>query len=99
MQEVQLDDLAISEVHACPAICLEPPESVAFKKPVTMSIPLALGDKECSGVPDRHSLKIRVYFSASGGSLRDWEDMTDRLDKAPSLEDDMVTFEVSHFSW
>ena len=76
-------------------------KEVEFREPVTVQLPLSLRGKEdveSLGISDLSQLRARVLFQPSSDTLREWTEITDRLESPPWLDGTVIKFNVKHFS-
>ena len=74
------------------------PKAVEFLKPVTIQIPLSLGERYRRGDIDLSIFRVRVLFKESSLEEQGWKEITDKLGAPPRFDGNIITFEVTHFS-
>ncbi|XP_015778980.1 PREDICTED: uncharacterized protein LOC107356864 [Acropora digitifera] len=68
-----------------------------FLKPVTIKLPVSLGDKLVN-IPQPSECRVRVFFLNSEREKKEWIEISDELENPPNYDGKLVTFEVQRFS-
>ena len=97
MQEVPGEEFEGKGVLVGPILRIVCTEIVEFLKPVTIQLPICLGDEQ-QGIPDLSTCRIRVLFLKSHDEQKEWVEITDNLTNPPSTDGNIVQFQVQRFS-
>ncbi|XP_068705818.1 uncharacterized protein [Montipora foliosa] len=74
------------------------PRAVDFLKPVTIQLPLSLGERYRRRDIEMSKFRVRVLSKESSFEEQEWIEITDKLETPPRFDGDIITFEVRHFS-
>ncbi|XP_068705804.1 ankyrin-3-like isoform X2 [Montipora foliosa] len=74
------------------------PRAVDFLKPVTIQLPLSLGERYRRRDIEMSKVRVRVLSKESSSEEQEWIEITDKLETPPRFDGDIITFEVRHFS-
>ena len=72
-------------------------EVVEFLKPVTIQLPVSLGDKLLD-VPDVSKCHVRVLFLKSEDKQKEWVEITEDVKNSTRFDGKTVRFQVQRFS-
>ena len=97
MQEVPGEEFEGNDILIGPILRIVCTETVEFLKPVTIQLPVCLGDKH-HDIPDLTACRVRVLFLKSDGEQKEWLEITDDLKKTAKFDGKIVTFQVERFS-
>ena len=98
MQEVPPEEFRGKELAIGPILRISCSGVVKFLKPVTVQLPVSLGDQQLD-LPDVSNCRIRVLFLRSEEAERkEWVEITDELNKSTSFDGKTVRFQVLRFS-
>ena len=97
VQEVPGEEFEGKDVLVGPILRIACTEVVEFLKPVTIQLPVCLGDEQ-KGIPDLSTCRIRVLFLKSDDEQKEWVEITDNLTNPPSTDGNIVRFQVQRFS-
>ena len=93
MQEVPSEEFKANDILIGPILRIVCDETVEFLKPVTITLPVSLGDTH-HDFPDPTACRVRILFLSSDGEQKEWKEITDDL-KNPVTFDGMT---VERFS-
>ena len=68
-----------------------------FLKPVTVQLPLLLSEPHRKDI-DMSVARVRILFKESSSEKQEWIEITEKLEKLPRFDGNVITFAVSHFS-
>ena len=97
MQEVPPEEFRGKELAIGPILRISCSEVVEFLKPVTIQLPVSLGDKQLD-IPDVSKCRVRVLFLRSEEEHKEWVEITDGLNNSTSFDGKTVRFQVLRFS-
>ena len=95
MQEVPGDEFEDKDVLVGPILRIFCTEVVEFLKPVTIQLPVCLGDEQ-HDIPDLSTCRIKVLYLKSDDEQKEWVEITDDLTNPPSTDGNIVRFQVQH---
>ena len=72
-------------------------EVVRFLKPVTIQLPVSLGDEQLD-IPDVSKCHVRVLFLRSEEDRKEWVEITEDVKNSTKFDGKTVTFKVQRFS-
>ena len=97
VQEVPGEEFEVNDILIGPVLRIVCDEMVEFLKPVTITLPVSLGDTH-HDFPNPTTCRVRILFLSSDGEQKEWLDITEDL-KSPVTFDGMtVKFQVERFS-
>ena len=96
LQEVPCEEFKGKEVLVGPILRISCGEVVKFLKPVTIQLPISLGDEQLD-IPDVSKCRVRVSFLRSEEEQKDWVEITDELNNSTSFDGKTVRFQVQRF--
>ncbi|XP_068705812.1 uncharacterized protein [Montipora foliosa] len=99
LQEVSQKLFKKKQILPGPIMRITRPKAVEFLKPVTIQIPLSLGERYRRGDIDLSIFRVRVLFKESSLEEQGWREITDKLGAPPRFDGNIITFEVTHFSY
>ena len=88
MQEVPGEEFEANDILIGPILRIVCDETVEFLKPVTITLPVSLGDTH-HDFPDPTACRVRILFLSSDGEQKEWKEITDDL-KNPVTFDGMT---------
>ncbi|XP_078383042.1 uncharacterized protein LOC144665649 isoform X2 [Oculina patagonica] len=97
VQEVPGEEFEGKDVQVGPILRIFCTEVVEFLKPVTIQLPVSLEDEK-QDIPDLSSCRVRVLFLKSDVEQKEWVEITDDLTNPPSIDGNIVRFQVQRFS-
>ena len=101
VQEVPVEKFRDSKLYPSPVLYITASKDVTFLRPVTLKIPMSL-DEDFDTLPTQFSCdQLRILFRKSENSedgAAQWEDITDKVKESLQLVDNVVIFQVRHFS-
>ncbi|XP_068705853.1 uncharacterized protein [Montipora capricornis] len=98
LQEVSQKLFKKKEILPGPILRITSPKAVEFLKPVTIQLPLRLGERCRRRDIDMSIVRVRVLLKESSPEEQEWIEITDKLETPPRFDGDIITFEVTHFS-
>ncbi|XP_068705851.1 uncharacterized protein [Montipora foliosa] len=98
LQEVSQKLFKKKQILPGPILRITSPRAVDFLKPVTIQLPLSLGERCRRGDIDMSLVRVRVLLKESSSEEEEWIEITDKLETPPRFDGDIITFEVRHFS-
>ena len=72
-------------------------EVVEFLKPVTIQLPVSLGDEQLD-IPDVSKCNVRVLFLRSEKDRKEWVEITEDVKNSTTFDGTTVRFQVQRFS-
>ena len=72
-------------------------EVVEFLRPVTIQLPVSLGDEQLN-IPDVSKCNVRVLFLRSEEDRKEWVEITEDVKKSTAFNGTTVRFQVQRFS-
>ena len=72
-------------------------EVVEFSKPVTIQLPVSLGDEHLD-IPDVSKCRVRVLFLRSADEQKEWVEITEDVKSSTRFDGKTVRFQVQRFS-
>ena len=69
----------------------------AFLEPVTIQLPLSLGN-QIVNIPDPSVCRVRVFCLSSEQETKEWIEISDELENPANYDGKLVTFKVQRFS-
>ena len=97
MQEVPGEEFKANDILIGPILRIVCDETVEFLKPVTITLPVSLGDTH-HDFPDPTACRVRILFLSSDGEQREWKEITDDLKNPVTFDGMTVKFQVERFS-
>ncbi len=97
MQEVPGEEFEGKDVQVGPILRIFCTEVVEFLKPVTIQLPV-FWKYEQQDIPDLSTCRVRVLFLKSDVEQKEWIEITDDLTNPPSIDGNIVRFQVQRFS-
>ena len=68
-----------------------------FFKPVTIQLPVSLGNKLLN-IPQPSECRVRIFCLSPEGETKEWIEISDKLENPASYDGELVKFEVQRFS-
>jgi len=93
VHEVPREEFKDQEVLVGPVLRISCSEVVEFLKPVTIQLPVSLGD-----FPDVPKCRVRVLFLRSADEQKKWVEITEDVKKSIAFDGKTVRFQVQRFS-
>ena len=97
MQEVPREEFEANEILIGPILRIVCHKPIEFLKPVTITLPVSLGDARHDS-PDPTACRVRILFLSSDGEQKEWREITEDLKKPVTFDGTTVKFEVERFS-
>ena len=97
MQEVLNEEFEANDILIGPLLRIVCDETVEFLKPVTITLPVSLGDTH-HDFPDPTACRVRILFLSSDGEQREWKEITDDLKNPVTFDGMTVKLQVERFS-
>ena len=97
VQEVQNAEFEEEGIFLGPVLRINCNGPVQFLKPVTIQLPISLREKKNLKL-NPTTCHVRVLFLKSDDEQKEWIEITDDLEKPPTLDGKFVTFHVERFS-
>ena len=97
MQEVPGEEFEANDILIGPILRIVCDETVEFLKPVTITLPVSLGDTH-HDFPDPTACRVRILFLSSDGEQKEWKEITNDLKNPATFDGTTVKFEVERFS-
>ena len=97
MQEVPGEEFKANDILIGPILRIVCDETVEFLKPVTITLPVSLGDTH-HDFPDPTACRVRILFLSSDGEQKEWKEITNDLKNPATFDGTTVKFEVERFS-
>ena len=97
MQEVPGEEFKANDILIGPILRIVCDETVEFLKPVTITLPVSLGDTH-HDFPDPTACRVRILFLSSDGEQKEWKEITDDLKNPVTFDGMTVNFQVERFS-
>ena len=66
-------------------------------KPVTIQLPVSLGNKPVN-IPQPFECRVRIFFRSPEKETKEWVEITDELENPASYDGKLVRFKVQRFS-
>jgi len=95
VQEVPRKDFTGREILVGPILRISCREVVAFFKPVTIQLPVCLGDERLD-IPDVSQCRVRVLFLRSEDEK--WAEITEDVKNSTRFDGKTVRFQVQRFT-
>ena len=97
MQEVPGEEFKANDILIGPILRIVCDETVEFLKPVTITLPVSLGDTH-HDFPDPTACRVRILFLSSDGEQKEWKEITNDLKNPATFDGMTVKFQVERFS-
>ena len=97
MHEVPREKFKGQEVVVGPILRISCSEVVEFSKPVTIQLPVSLGDEQLD-IPDVSKCRVRVLFLRSADEQKEWVEITEDVKSSTRFDGKTVRFQVQRFS-
>lgn len=97
MQEVPQDEFQGHGLFAGPVLHVLCSSGSGFLKPVTIQLPVSLGDKPLN-TPHPSKCRVRIFFLNSEEKTKEWVEISDELESPASYDGKLVKFKVQRFS-
>nr|XP_058951952.1 uncharacterized protein LOC131779422 [Pocillopora verrucosa] len=97
VQEVPGEEFKANDILIGPILRIVCDETVEFLKPVTITLPVSLGDTH-HDFPDPTACRVRILFLSSDGEQKEWKEITDDLKNPVTFDGMTVNFQVERFS-
>ena len=91
------DEFQGLDLFAGPILHVLCPSRAAFLEPVTIQLPLSLGNKLVN-IPDPSVCRVRVFFLSSEQETKEWIEISNELEHPASYDGKFIKFKVRHFS-
>ncbi|XP_074620464.1 uncharacterized protein LOC141879199 isoform X5 [Acropora palmata] len=97
VQEVPQDEFQGHGLFCGPILRLLCSSRATFLKPVTIQLPVSLGNKLVN-IPQAAECRVRIFFLSSERESKEWVEISDKLENPASYDGKLVKFKVQHFS-
>ena len=97
MHEIPREEFRGQEVVVGPILRISCREVVEFLNPVTIQIPVSLGDEQLD-IPDVSKCNVRVLFLRSEDDRKEWVEITEDVKNSTTFDGTKVIFQVQRFS-
>ena len=97
VQEVKNAEFEEEGIFLGPVLRIKCNGPVQFLRPVTIQLPISLREKQNLKL-NPTTCHVRVLFLKSDDEQKEWIEITDDLEKPPTLDGKFVTFHVERFS-
>ncbi|XP_074621186.1 uncharacterized protein LOC141879794 isoform X5 [Acropora palmata] len=97
VQEVPQDEFQDHGLFCGPILRLLCSSRATFLKPVTIQLPVSLGNKLVN-IPQPAECRVRIFFLSSERETKEWVEISDKLENPASYDGKLVKFKVQHFS-
>ena len=97
MHEIPREEFKGQEVVVGPILRVSCSEVVEFLKPVTIQLPVSLGDEQLD-IPDVSKCHVRVLFLRSEEERKEWVEITEDVKNSTRFDGKTVRFQVQRFS-
>ena len=97
MHEIPREEFKGKEVVVGPILRISCGEVVEFLKPVTIQLPVSLGDEQLD-IPDVSKCRVRVLFLKSEEEQKEWVEITEDVKNSIRFDGKTVRFQVRRFS-
>ena len=97
VHEIPREEFKGQEVVVGPILRISCSEVVRFLKPVTIQLPVSLGDEQLD-IPDVSKCHVRVLFLRSEEDRKEWVEITEDVKNSTKFDGKTVTFKVQRFS-
>ena len=97
VQEVQNAEFEEEGIFLGPVLRINCNGPVQFLKPVTIQLPISLREKKNLKL-NPTTCHVRVLFLKSDDKQKEWIEITDDLEKPPTIDGNFVRFHVERFS-
>ena len=97
VQEVKNAEFEEEGIFLGPVLRIKCNGPVQFLRPVTIQLPISLREKQNLKL-NPTTCHVRVLFLKSDDEQKEWVEITDDLEKPPTLDGKFVTFHVERFS-
>ena len=96
VQEVPQNEFQGRNIFVGPILHILCTSRATFLKPVTIKLPVSLGDKLVN-IPQASVLRVRVLFLNSERETKEWIEISDELENPAYYDGKLVTFKVQRF--
>ena len=97
VQEVPQNEFHDRNLFVGPILHVLCTSRATFLKPVTIKLPVSLGD-QLVNIPRPSVCRVRIYFLSSEREPNQWIEISDELENPANYDGKIVTFRVQHFS-
>ncbi|XP_015749616.1 PREDICTED: uncharacterized protein LOC107329441 [Acropora digitifera] len=97
VQEVPQDEFQGHGLFCGPILRLPCSSRATFLKPVTIQLPVSLGNRLVN-IPQPSECRVRIFFLSSERETKEWVEISDKLENPASYDGKLVKFKVQHFS-
>ncbi|XP_015768822.1 PREDICTED: uncharacterized protein LOC107347436 [Acropora digitifera] len=97
VQEVPQDEFQDHGLFCGPILRLLCSSRATFLKPVTIQLPVSLGNKLVN-IPQPAECRVRIFFLSSERETKEWVEISDKLENPASYDGKLVKFKVQNFS-
>ena len=97
VQEIPQNEFQGRNLFVGPILHVLCTSRATFLKPVTIKLPVSLGDKLVN-IPQPSKCRVRVFFLNLERETKEWIEISDELENPASYNGKLVTFKVQRFS-
>ena len=97
VQEIPQDEFRGRHLFAGPILHVLCCSRATFLEPVTIQLPVSLGDKLVN-IPHPSKCRVRIFFLSSEREMKEWIEISDELKEPASYDGKFVKFKVQSFS-
>ena len=97
VQEVPQDEFQGHSLFAGPILRVLCSSRATFLQPVTIQLPVSLGDKP-ENIPQPSECRVRIFFLSPERETKEWVEISDKLENSASYDGKLVKFKVQRFS-
>ncbi|XP_074618412.1 uncharacterized protein LOC141877364 isoform X3 [Acropora palmata] len=97
VQEVPQDEFQRQDLFCGPILRVLCSSKATFLEPVTIQLPLSLGNKVVN-LPQPSDCRVRIFFLSPERESKEWVEISDKLESPASYDGKLVKFKVQRFS-
>ena len=97
VQEVPQDEFQGHSLFCGPILRILCSSSVTFLEPVTIQLPVSLGN-ELVNIAQPSDCRVRIFFHSPERETKEWVEISDKLENPASYDGRLVKFKVQRFS-
>ncbi|XP_074628654.1 uncharacterized protein LOC141886399 [Acropora palmata] len=97
VQEVPQEEFHGHDLFCGPILRILCPSRDTFLEPVTIQLPVSLGNKLVH-LPQPSECRVRIFFLSPEREIKEWVEISDKLENPASYDGKLVKFKVERFS-
>ena len=97
VQEVPQEEFHGRDLFCGPILRILCPSRDTFLEPVTIQLPVSLGNKLVH-LPQPSECRVRIFFLSPEREIKEWVEISDKLENPASYDGKLVKFKVERFS-